>query len=948
MEYIHLGQMSNPTLSFTGDEIMSVNATVGVSMIAKEFTADSFEAQIIYDDSSKTLRNMAYATSISYVKDDSVIARYYLTSVKRTGKQRYTIYGTSFVGILDNARYYGGMFYGTAFKDIVKNIICANGYEKYEAYNCFTTVPTADQSTVKGVLLSEDGYGDATLSCTIDAQITIVGALPSTSKMIIGNLGYYSSAQTIIAYGISISDKWINSFYNQSSSSSSYERDPFRVGDVITFHYDPYNPPFTITVQHSDGTTTTRNVMPSISISTERAMLYIGGGGYSGIGGETYTGVENVQFNYYRVTGHDGTLYIDVVPLRDVETGEIYLKNAVTGYTAPIYCAEVSSDDFSPIGVPGDEEVVSTDLVQLEIFNNLEFTDEVLALRIYGWLPISSKREALYQVLFASCVNVIRDSSGKSLFTILSNDINGNISENITYNDGTCTESSDVNLIELTEHTYGAWEAAKKIFDNSDETVIDEKYIAEFNNSPIYGEVTSESGLTVLTYNCNCALVSGKGVINGSPYIHSKKILKTRLGNTTNGKTVSVTNATLVTYLTSENVLNRLKEYYKGNYSSEVGVVLSEKTDLQCGKKYEFSNFYGESDTGFLQKMSIIASKIIKATCEFLSGYTVPQFTQSYNNYVLLTGNGSWPVPASVRNSKNPRVYVVLVGGGNGGDSGYAGESGDPMEGEWRSSVIAKGGNYGNSGNPGKVLEFEIKNPPTYLTYRCGTGGAGGAFCFSHEENNAGASGTETTLTSSGTVYSTSNGSVLEKGIFNSLSGKQYAYKQNIWSDISGKGGNGGGFIIDEEDPDNVTFVPAETAYNVLNGITYTAGNQGASLYENGVLVGIGSGGGGGGIGKYNVRRDGGPAHMEDNIYYDGGYGGEGAPTAFGNQYDEPYLYVPPSVTYGCGGIGGVGGGGAGANGTVRKTPKYVHSGRRGGTGGPGGAGGDGCIIIYY
>ena len=105
MEYIYLGQMSNPMLTFTSVSIVSVNATAGVSIIAKEFTADSFEAQIVYDDSSKTLRNLPYTTSIFYCREDTVIAKYYLTSVKRTGKQLYTIYGTSFVGLLDKEKY---------------------------------------------------------------------------------------------------------------------------------------------------------------------------------------------------------------------------------------------------------------------------------------------------------------------------------------------------------------------------------------------------------------------------------------------------------------------------------------------------------------------------------------------------------------------------------------------------------------------------------------------------------------------------------------------------------------------------------------------------------------------------------------------------------------------------------------------------------------------------
>lgn len=130
--------ISSPDFTFDDDVIMSINGHASVNVIAKELSADSFEATVNFDDADGDLRALEYATCIFLYQDDALIELSYFTNVKRIGKYQYTIYGTSFIGLLDKEPSYGGFFMGAAFKNAVMQMICADGVEKYIQYSGFT------------------------------------------------------------------------------------------------------------------------------------------------------------------------------------------------------------------------------------------------------------------------------------------------------------------------------------------------------------------------------------------------------------------------------------------------------------------------------------------------------------------------------------------------------------------------------------------------------------------------------------------------------------------------------------------------------------------------------------------------------------------------------------------------------------------------------------------
>lgn len=936
--------ISSPDFTFDDDVIMSINGHASVNVIAKELSADSFEATINFDDADGDLRALEYATCIFLYQDDALIELSYFTNVKRIGKYQYTIYGTSFIGLLDKEPSYGGFFTGAAFKNAVMQMICADGVEKYMQYSGFTQrKTTASGSYQYGVFLSEDGFGEATYTSKIEVKFKCTYYTSSYGHVICGSaLTTSNSASRGTYYGIATmpsSGKYdVNLYYNGRSGVKLL--DDVMEGDIVTISVDPTNGEATASCDH-EGTITTNTVAITAGSDSILTRLYTGGFGKGFLNSDDARGSSPCRFYYYyyRVYDKNDNLLLDVVPLFNLSDNRVYLKNSVTGYVAHAECAVVDETDIINDESAVEPDAITISALQQSILGNIDYDPSIEALPVYGWIPVGTKRNSLYHILFSARVSIVKRGS-RYLFTRLSNDIEGNISRDSIYNVGSVSEKEDVRNIELTEHDFTAPDDVKKIFDNISSVEAADCSLVQFSNAPIYGAPTideTSGSFEIIAYNCNAAIVSGRGRIVGTPYIHGKKILKRKLSGTVRGKTVSVTNATMVTALNSEAVMDRLAAYYDSAYKVSASFIYgnSEQNEdpEKCGSRYSFTDTFDDDRVGFLQSMALVVSNKAKANGDFICGYTSPE-SSDYTHFVRLTGSGTWTLPEGVT-----KIRAIIIGGGSGGESGYAGEDGDnpTYDGgnEWRTTKKAEGGNPGLSGASGKIYAVTIQSPSTSYSYSCGTGGAGGAGNRNHTENNPGASGTDTTFGS----YSSAQGEAADSGFTNYFDGIRYAYKQPEWSGKAGRGGDGGYAILNRDG--SWTFVPAQSAYDDRTGITYPGGADGATIYDGSTIVAIGGSGGGAIVGA--AGQNGADAYSAPQYYAECIGGAGGAPGRSSQAL--------PKAFYGCGGKGGVGGGGAGARGCVN--PNYSQSSgykeKTFGSGGQkGGDGGDGCVIIYY
>ena len=542
-------------------------------------------------------------------------------------------------------------------------------------------------------------------------------------------------------------------------------------------------------------------------------------------------------------------------------------------------------------------------------------SDDVAAVPVYGWLPFSTRRQNLHQLIMAYGVNIIRSDTGDMLFTFLRDSGAEDIPESEVFYGGSMRYNDPASRVEVTEHAYHYIPTVetKTLFDNSTTDAVHAATVT-FEDPIMTDTLETTGGLKIHSAGVNYAVISGVGVLTGKPYTHTTKIVSADNPDAINENVRRVEDATLVSLQNSENVLARLSQYYFNVDIVENDIVLK---DERCGKRYNVLNGFYEETTGFISKMSASISSIIRARCEFIQNYTPVGAGATYTNCVILPeDSGSWEIPASVFQKEIPKIRVVLIGNGYRGEDGEAGETGKPGDGN-RGGDGGKGGAGGKAGVGGKIYSETYKPSGDATTLFYGRDLKGNSYIKGGLLNITSADGVSTPT-----------------GFLEVFSGKVFALPgtDGLSGSNGGKGGNynpNGSGLTGENGED---FIADGQIW--YGGIC--EGNFELTVFDSKNPAWIGSGGGGGacyGSGGQNSQWIG-----------DGGRGG-----------DANNARATDSI-YGAGGNGGHGGGGGGGGGTfVIKHKDYGnevgrggYAGGDGGFGSAGSAGYQGCVIIYY
>lgn len=981
--FVYIGDMSSPDFTFTSDEITRISIDNSVDLIGNDLNTDVMDVEVVYDDVGETLRALPWATPIRYYRSGELVGKYYVTSVTRIAAKAYRIRATSAAGILEHETFYGGIYTGHSFQTVAEQIIGTNGLQPYKGiykratfkhdlvspyndhrgyflgkyFNMSETTTVPPPSYVYG-----NSFWKATMSSKLHANLKIIGSQVN---------GFSSTATKRICYLVgcscdpSATSTLLNARYGlymvYTRTSSSVPWEDYGTlyfayeGTVINLGVPSEGATFEIDVDPVAGEATINGTTYSISynasIANNYAALHIYGQGVrvyetgGSVASNAETNVLVIEYGDYKVTSQNNDVQCDVVTLKDEYTNELRFVDLSNWFFSPEKVSgygdiTVSLEDLVPYeGEYGESPLFDaiTD-VQKDILSDINYSSGVDSLLVYGWLPICSKREALHQLLFSQGVILIKDNDGGLLFTSPKDTSVGQLTQDDIYNVGYSEQIERTNSVNVTEHSFTQEPGASAVVcaDNPDGPITG-TYIVTHTNAPIVSTTITPTGLTLVYSNCNASIVSGSGSLSGVPYKHGEAVLKRDIASYPNGRTITVSESTLVTAQNSAYVLDRLEAYYGNAVKVKIDIV--ESTE-RCGLFYDAFNAFGEAISGFLSRANKTVSSIIRAACEFIIGYDPPAIGEGYSNYVILTGDGTWDVPASVFEKDTPRIRVVLIGGGQGGASGYAGYDGEvtPRSG---SSSPASGGNVGNPGNPGRVLDVTIENPASSYTFSCGVGGEGGAISTSTSVNNLGTDGTHTTFSGGADTYDSATGSMLNDGYVNFFTGDIYAsqFLTPSFSTFS-HGGNGGYFQYTGQTVMNW----ASKGCNMFMGVvdSWPGGAQGTSYIVEGVTWAFGGGGGGAGFGSAGSA---GTNASKSGSSYKAGNGGNG-----GNA-----TYVPPKATtynakyYGYGGHPGGGGGGGGASGWVGNYyTSTTGTAGTGGYGGKGGDGGDGCVLIYY
>ena len=606
-----------------------------------------------------------------------------------------------------------------------------------------------------------------------------------------------------------------------------------------------------------------------------------------------------------------------------------------------------------------------------EICGSVPVTVETVYAKIalYGYLPYAdgvttSARDNLVQVLFAIGAWLGTDESGVLRVEKLWDGTASTIGANRISSQNCNVEYLDpISAVEVVEHGY--------IPDTKEVTLFNGT--AQANDLIVFSEPIhdlSATGFTILESGTNYAILSaGTGTLTGKGYLHSTRVIQRPVSVGAEENVLFVDGATLVSLVNSAAVTDRLVSYYK--HREQINGIV----DVSQEQVGHVVNLYHPWDktlvSACLSEREVSISGILEANTKALVGFLPqqPESSEYFDERVILTGSGEWTIPDGVTS-----YTKVLIGGGQGGNSGHRGESPTVRASKsWTEKYDAlrrfvgldngvsleggKGGEPGEAGDGGKVLVETVTDavPGSKISYACGKGGYGGVFA---QGNDAGALGTATTM--GGATSDT--GSSSEAGYTDTITGEVFAAKGK--SGIAGSPGNGYTWSDGK-----YTYQPSPSI--TVDGVTYSAGKDKEEVE------------GEDGRGRYNTAPYGYVGYS-----WRGGYGGGAAAGSNGNDglangSGDAYIgsssafatvtaarggagadATPPAKEsrYGCGGTSGHGGGGAGSNGvaeahqtssenisvsqaslTARDTEPAL-----GGRGSDGGEAGDGCIIIYY
>lgn len=547
----------------------------------------------------------------------------------------------------------------------------------------------------------------------------------------------------------------------------------------------------------------------------------------------------------------------------------------------------------------------------------------VSKIKLYGWLPIASRRENLAQVLFAISATVATDDTGAVWIQGLEPEKKRDVTEDETEESASVEYTSPAVDVIVLEHQYTEGQEEITLFEGATSA----GDIITFSE-PCHSLVAS--GFTITEQGANYAIVSsGSGKLTGKKYVHSTREVKGKRTQARdagqNESKIRVEEATLVSLVNSRAVADRLADYYA--CSERIISDVSYQADDAGDVLSQYHPYDGDMVQTCIESLDITLSGKLLAKMTSLVGYIPPDISQIeyYDTYEILTGTGTWTAPKGAKNGR-----AVLIGGGTGGQNGTNGKHGkqvnQPASSEARASKYQLGGDPGKGGQPGtpgKVLqvELDLSSVQSY-SYRCGKAGTGAVNPGTDVQSNGNVGG-KTTFGD----YSSESGSAPESGFTNPLNQTTYAQKGDPGVD-GAKGGDGGYFDLNDR---NEVFIHGLDGENVGEA---KGGTGGRGLWGSGRIAYAGGGGAGA---AYNKNGGNGKS------YTDKGTGGDGASP------DKP-----SKPNYGSAGHGGHGGGGPGgtggwiSDGPVDDRPDERTNLGAVGVGSDGGDAGDGCVIVFY
>lgn len=583
---------------------------------------------------------------------------------------------------------------------------------------------------------------------------------------------------------------------------------------------------------------------------------------------------------------------------------------------------------------------------------------DVASIAIFGWLPVDNRRANLRKLLTATGVVIKTNADGIIRFSAPSTSAPSAISDAEIQIGGSVDRPTPYQAVKITEHAFA------KTPNDILTTLLDGEAIGDNIITPkgtrVLGSIItfadpmhdlSITGSTILESGVNYAVLapSMACTLTGYKYSHTTRVVTAGSLTASEQATKRLDNCTLVNVFNADSVAQRWLEYFSGQKEISVNAVWNGEHPADA---VAFSDPFDDAATGLIESQDVRMSAKVTADITVQAG-RIPAITgNGFSHVMIVETSGTITLPTEV----SGKIRLVLISGGKGGSSGYAGNQVKYPSAENTSTgnhyksktqlpgPPAEGGDPGDPGSGGRVFQITINaNAGQQLAVVIGKGGKGGA--FSAGENTAGEDGTDTTVGE----YSTASGQVVPGGFLDPINNVLYGGTGKVGI----KGGRGGGYSDDQEvQPESLTVdgitYSGGSSIGLSSNVTYESGGS-ASQYGKKKATAWGGYGGGPAYGANGSDGEAGQATAGGNFAVaTGGKGGDG-----GNA-------LPPAKaqTRGSGGAGGNGGGAPGSSGKAQvdnefntsSAPDFQANTNPGtpGNGSDGGEAADGVLLIYY
>lgn len=591
----------------------------------------------------------------------------------------------------------------------------------------------------------------------------------------------------------------------------------------------------------------------------------------------------------------------------------------------------------------------------------------VASINVYGWLPVDNRRNNLRKLLTAAGAVVRTNADGSVWFAAPDTTSPMEIKDQDIFMGGSVDNPTRYQAVKITEHAYA------KTPNDILTTLLDGEAVGETIITPKGESVTGAlitfndpmhdltvTGTTILESGVNYAVLapSTTCTLTGYKYSHTTRVVTAGTLTASEQATKRLDDCTLVNALNVDSVARRWLEFFSSQKTVTMATVWRGEQPADAAI---FSDPYDAQSVGMIESQDVRLSAKVAADTTMQVGKIPSISGNTYDHVLVVTNSGDVTIPAGAKE----KVMLVLISGGQGGSSGYAGEVKDgKTESEQYTSggyttrkmwyippAATAGGKAGDPGAGARIFRVTMDNVvpgQTILSVNIGVGGTGGM--FSDGENSPGQNGGDTAVGE----YTTAGAQESTTGYYDPINGILYGAPGGAGI----PGGAGGGYADNAESD----IIPAESVTGFGQtfsggqsvGFAYEKKDSGSGEYGSVQATARGSYGGGAAYGT-----PGGDGTSDDAVVdaykstclAQGAVGGRGA-TA-----------LPPPIpsSRGTGGYGGNGGGGAGACGLAyvrnyykvgTESPAKVFTAKGNtmtpGNGSDGGDGADGVLLIYY